>query len=585
MGTSIVSITHKRKHINCFYSRYRYAIIPAMRFIRTEVWGYAILLVTLFCICTIAVWHTLAFIHESVPSHDEFTIITILVWAITLGFMFIAGAFGLWAIEFSAVAEGQRRISRMVNSMDYIQDGLIACNSKGLITGSNLAARKIVRIDADSHISQIFPSLSEKDIIKLITSEDQYELEKEVQIGHLLRILRFRSQPAEGISLIMISDVTNANTERLRARQTARLQLIGQISRGVANEFNSVLCAISGYASLFKRLPRDSSEVNSAIDAIIKNADRGVAISEQLLQLAKPVSSGSSAEYLPAHIEKAIEILNETLPVGWKISSTIDHDIPVIGTSGIQIEQHIINTCIMACDIIPKAGFITISARKTGSCALAQVNGEYACIVLISITQEATDMDSLNWKDVPAGADPRVVFSVLKSLIDEAGGDMDERRCNGSVLYRIMLPQGRLRDIKTDRQAIAEEVSAYIKGWHVLLVAPQKEQTALDNRLKTIGVQSQYIDNLMTALPKIESDKDLHAIIIDKRILGSQSSALLRAILKLRPESGLIVITDANESADEAFVNQVVFVEQNAQPDRIINQLVDARTMAAQRKT
>ena len=79
------------------------------------VWSYAILLVVLFAVASIAVWHTIAFLEERLPAKD-YGLAAGLISSISLGFMLIAAAFGLWAIRFSSEAESLRRIGRVVET-------------------------------------------------------------------------------------------------------------------------------------------------------------------------------------------------------------------------------------------------------------------------------------------------------------------------------------------------------------------------------------------------------------------------------------------------------------------------------------
>ena len=95
-----------------------------MRFIRKEAWGYAVLLIVLCATASVAAWQTISFLHGRL-SESQFNIAAAAVWLQTLGFMLIAGAFGLWAVQFAGEAESRRRIALLVTAMDYIRDGLI----------------------------------------------------------------------------------------------------------------------------------------------------------------------------------------------------------------------------------------------------------------------------------------------------------------------------------------------------------------------------------------------------------------------------------------------------------------------------
>ena len=107
-----------------------------MKFLPKEAWRYAFLLIILFAIAAVTVHEILEYLREPL-SAEHFRVISFLMSALTLGFMLIAGAFGLWAIRFSAEAESRRRIGRFVDAMDYLSDGILTLDGKGQITGSN----------------------------------------------------------------------------------------------------------------------------------------------------------------------------------------------------------------------------------------------------------------------------------------------------------------------------------------------------------------------------------------------------------------------------------------------------------------
>ncbi|MDA0991003.1 MAG: hypothetical protein O3A51_09655, partial [Verrucomicrobia bacterium] len=123
-----------------------------MKLITREATGYAVLLVILFAIASIAVWQTLSYLAGHLSGGD-YAVTATLICVITFGFMLIAGAFGLWAVQFAAESESRRRIGRFVDAMDYLQDGLLAINEKAIVTGSNPAARDLAGIDFELPIT------------------------------------------------------------------------------------------------------------------------------------------------------------------------------------------------------------------------------------------------------------------------------------------------------------------------------------------------------------------------------------------------------------------------------------------------
>jgi len=321
-----------------------------MRHISRETLGYAVLLVILFAIATLAVWSTLSYLRDNI-AHDEFRVAAVLVWSLTLGFMLIAGAFGLWAIQFAAEAEGRRRVGRFVDAMDYLQDGLLAVDSKGNVTGANPAARALAHADAvkDKTLREVFDCLSEEDTAMLLTPAEPQEVERRSAQGEMARVLRFRSQPSEGLSLILLSDVTSMNARRQHSRQVARLQLIGQIARGVAHDFNNLLCAISGHASLLSRMPPGSPELAGSVRAIAQSVEKGSSLAGHLLQLSRTEGMGAASRSVRESVQAAAESLRNSLSIDWRVEFQVG-DMPALALSGAQVEQIVLNLGLLVAD-------------------------------------------------------------------------------------------------------------------------------------------------------------------------------------------------------------------------------------------
>ena len=45
-------------------------------------------------------------------------------------------------------------------------------------------------------------------------------------------------------------------------------------------------------------------------------------------------------------------------------------------------------------------------------------------------------------------------------------------------------------------------------------------------------------EDIVSALQHVEADRELSAIVCDRRVLGEEADALLKAIIKLRPRAG-----------------------------------------------
>ncbi len=556
-----------------------------MRFFPKEAWrSYASLLIVFFALAALAVWHTLGFLENHLSGH-VFHNAAFRIWGNTFGFMFITGAFGLWAIQFSAEVESLRRVGQLVDSMDYLQDGLVAIDMRGRITGSNPAIGEISesRLSYQKLLSDVFPCLSQDDIGLFVNNNDPQEIERDYINKDETKTLRFRSQPSDGMVLILVSDVTSMSLHHSHLRQTAQLQLIGQIAKGVAHDFNNILCVISGHASILKRLPPDSPELHNSIHAIIENTERGTSLAGHLIELSRQGSAGLPTDMSHEYVKSAITLLHESISSDWTIETDIQ-PMPVVPLTGIQIEQVVLNLGMLAADTLNSPETILISTGKLSDMPNVQTDKKYAAIILIKAQHSENHEKTstyLNTDKIESG----VILSVIQSLLDEAGCNLEHRiGSDGSFEFQVSLPPSIITANTNGAAELSSELEEYISNWTILIAASGAPKDSLTKRMDDIGCTSITVDNITSTLAHIEEDVELDAIILDETLLSQEVRGLLKAIIKIRPSAGLVVLCDSMDSTIAELTTNVVFESKNSCPNKILTSMIEARNLAIRRK-
>lgn len=555
-----------------------------MRILKSETSRYAVLLVILFCIAAVAARETITYFEPRLP-YDEYRILAANVWALSLGFMLIAGAFGLMGIKIAAETEGTRRVGRVVDAMDYIHDGILLVDRRGLVIGSNPAARQKshAAIDADTPLLEAFPYLSEQDAEFLMDREEPHEVERSVGESAFAKTLRFRSQPSANLSLVLISDVTAANRQRLRRRHSARLQLIGQIARGVTNDFSELLCAIAGNASILPRLDSHSDDAKTAIASIERNAEKGVALANHLRALADAGSPREITDTPAGHVRAAADILRDSLTDEWTVNCTVAESIGTVPLGRTQLEQLVLNLGLLVADAMRTPGTVRVSLLHPDDATLKQAS--FACLLLIGgdETAQAPVHPAVAGND---GEATGVIVSVIRSMLEETGSQLESMRTGGGMpLYRISLSKGPSALKRQGGAKIPDELSAYLSHWSILVAKQDRSYTELDERMRDIGVNVEHVHDVVSALGRIDCSDPLDAMILDERLLVPESKALVRAILKLRPSTALVVLSEADQPDAADLAGNVVILPALADTDRILMALIDARHMAVRRKS
>lgn len=557
-----------------------------MRFFKSGIWSYATLLVILFAIAALAAYETISYVGEHVPE-DIFQIVATLIWALSLGFMFIAGAFGLWAIQFSAVSEGRRRIGRFVDAMDYLRDGLVVLDAKGRLTGSNPAISSLTdaTVRSGQNIRDIFPCLFPEDIALLLDTSGPNEVERDTKLASGIRTLRFRSQPSEGLILLLVSDITTRHAQVQHSRQLARLQLIGQIARGVAHDFNNLLVSISGYASLLTRLKPGSPDGDKAITTILQNTERGIALAGHLSDLAHPNYMMRPTDAIKEHIEAALDLLKSTMISEWQVVPDIADDLPPTALTGLHIEQIVTNLALLVVDSTPAPSVLHIDVRRPGKDSPSGSADEFAALLTIY----AGSMDSISRHEVAKPGDTSsreagVIQSVIRSMVEEHDGRLESFMSeDGALAFRLAMPRGALIVDSGEETRLPDELKAYIASWSVLIAMPGREQGLLEKRMKDLGMKVSRVNNIMSALAFVEDNKSLDAMVIHRYLLGNESRPILKAVMKLHPSAGIVVICEEPSTESEGLLSDVVFLDTHSGADKILISTIEAKNLAMRR--
>lgn len=179
-------------------------------------------------------------------------------------------------------------------------------------------------------------------------------------------------------------------------RQSQKMEAVGRLAGGVAHDFNNLLTIITGYSDLLLSGFDLMDSQRSALEQIRRSAERGGALTNQLLSFSRrqPMETRIvRLNQLVMHIEKMLRRL-----IGEDVELVV---IPAAGTDAVEadpgrLEQVIMNLAVNARDAMPAGGKLTIetatvtldeafSARQVGVAP-----GRYA---LLTITDSGVGMD------------------------------------------------------------------------------------------------------------------------------------------------------------------------------------------------
>lgn len=155
-------------------------------------------------------------------------------------------------------------------------------------------------------------------------------------------------------------DVTGKMKAEEALRQSQRMEGIGQLTGGVAHDFNNVLTAVLGSLQLAaKRV--DDPRARQLMDNAVQAAERGAKLTSQLLAFSRRQRLEPLAVDLNAMIERMGGLLASTLGGTVKVEKALAEGLPPALADPAQLELALLNLALNARDAMPSGGVLRLS--------------------------------------------------------------------------------------------------------------------------------------------------------------------------------------------------------------------------------
>jgi two-component system cell cycle sensor histidine kinase/response regulator CckA len=266
--------------------------------------------------------------------------------------------------------------SLQLRALDFINDGVLICDQNMRVIYADPAMARIlgcsVEVLAERALDEAVESLHFEnaltlaDVQKVLEETGVWRGEAEVasvdgQALHLdvrFRVLSDAEERRLGV-LMVVRDITRERSLERQVLQSQQMELVENLSIGIAHEFKNLLTVIMAYASLLQEQTR-GQPMEKDVVKILEAAQLANELTSRLVAVTR--HSPPKLEDVDAFdIIKDVEaVLRKTLPRHVAFFVPERAKLPKIHTDPAILYRAILNLCLNARDAMPNGGNLAI---------------------------------------------------------------------------------------------------------------------------------------------------------------------------------------------------------------------------------
>ena len=343
--------------------------------------------------------------------------------------------------------------------------------------------------------------------------------------------------------------------------ESQKMEAIGKLAGGVAHDFNNMLTAILGYASMIYEDAGPKSPMQEQALQIRKAAESAATLTQKLLAFSRQQVLQSNYVDVAAVLDGVVTLIRRVIGENITVTTQADADLWAILADPVQVEQSIVNLAINARDAMPNGGALRITAgnapRPKGE---PHPDGEVkpGDYVRITVTDTGTGMDEATrtrmfdpfFTTKPYGQGTGLGLSTVYGFVRQCGGSISVRSTPGQgTSIELLLPRASDPVSATPKSRRFSEGGR--RGSETVLVAEDEEtvrQLAIES-LERNGYQVIAAASGEQALTLARShDGVIHLLLTDVVMPGMKGPELATRLRALRP--GLKVLLMSGYAAD-----------------------------------
>jgi PAS domain S-box-containing protein len=338
-------------------------------------------------------------------------------------------------------------------------------------------------------------------------------------------------------SMGTFQDITELKRAEEQLRQSQKMEAVGQLTAGVAHDFNNMLAVTWGNAEL---LEDEIGADNPQLGAVFRATKRGADLTQRLLAFSRKQVLNPKIVNANNLIADITGLLRRTLEEHIDIETVTGAGLWNCEVDPAQLENALVNLAINARDAMPDGGKLTIetaNVRLDDDYAAAQAEVRPGQYVMLAVTDTGTGMAPevrdhvfepfFTTKAVGKGSG--LGLSMIYGFVKQSGGHVTIYSEPGEgTTIKLYLPRSTETEA-AERKAATDAVPA-ARGETVLVVEDDSDlRTLAVALLGNLGYQVLEAGTGAAALEQLGSTTRVNLLLTDVMLPGGMNGRELAA--------------------------------------------------------
>jgi PAS domain S-box-containing protein len=342
-----------------------------------------------------------------------------------------------------------------------------------------------------------------------------------------------------------VRDLTEKIAAEEKLKQAQKMEVVGQLTGGVAHDFNNMLTVITGTIDILADAVADKPQLAAIAKLISEAADRGAELTDHLLAFARKQPLEPRETDLNALMVESGKLLRPTLGERIEIGMDLNSGVWPTLVDPNQLSSALLNLAINARDAMPNGGKLTL---ETSNVVLdesyvklnADVRpGEY---VLIAVSDTGDGIPEairdkifepfFTTKEVGKGTG--LGLSMVYGFIKQSGGHVKVYSEEGhGTTFKIYLPRADGRG----EAIMAPSLDAEIEGGDETILVVEDDpfvRTSAITQLQSLGYKTLSATNATEALAIADGGVQFDLLFTDVIMPGKMNGRQLAEELSKR---------------------------------------------------